>query len=68
MINRPSTTDSEYTPETWQVRARYVAQSPEGVSGPQFDRWLNNLMAETWHEGACNYYDANPYGTQAKDA
>ena len=51
-----------HTPETWQVRARYVAQSPEAVSGPQFDRWLavNNgelallraleeAVREAWH-------------------
>ena len=31
----------DWTPETWQVRARYTSQSPEGVSGPQFDRWLD---------------------------
>ena len=30
----------DFTPEMWQVRARYTSQSPEAVSGPQFDRWL----------------------------
>ena len=29
-----------HTPETWRVRAMYVAQSPKEVSGPEFDRWL----------------------------
>jgi len=29
---------------------------------------LLSVKADAWLEGACNYYNANPYGTQAKDA
>ena len=36
--------------------------------GEEFDAWLLSVKADAWHEGACNYYEANPYGTQAKDA
>ena len=59
--------DTEYVRRMFNagVESAMIANRVERV---EFDRWLNNLMAETWHEGACNYYDANPYGTQAKDA
>lgn len=32
------------------------------AAGEKFDAWLKQLLAETWDQGASDYYGTNPFG------
>lgn len=42
---------SDYTPTTEEVRNSYASWSD---AYPEFDRWLAEVKAEAWLEGACS--------------
>ena len=63
----------KYTPTTWEVRSAWVefdgyisARSHYAeVARIEFDRWLSEVKAEAWAEGAYAGYDDCEFGREA---
>ncbi len=77
---------SDYTPETDEVKHLYARAAQTYLdqryadADAEFDRWLNAVLAEAWHEGytqgardhcdysptdECDIYSTNPYRPEA---
>lgn len=55
-----------YTPSTDEVRSAYADNGGEyrDISEGWFDRWLNEVKAQAWEEGAMQGHDDHEFGVE----